>query len=393
MAVTGLSGAAALAGVGATPYSRDSGVSTTALACRAILAALDDAGLGTGDVDGIATHRVGDSCPPWVVGPALGITDPAWHLDQFGGGGVSHAVIGQAALAVAAGIADVVVCYRAINARSEFRMGGQGRAPAGAFDLQYQAPYGLLAPVQHYAVPARAHMQAYGTTHEQLGAVAVRQRANAAANPRALKRDPITLDDYLASPWISEPFRLLDCCLETDGACALVVTSAERARDLRRPPVDIAAAAWAGGHSTYSPPAPGGLGDDLTTSSAARLAPRLYAMAGLGPDDVDVAELYDCFTWTVVVQLEDYGFCRKGEGGPFAASEALGIGGRLPVNTHGGFLSEGYVHGINHVAEAVGQLRGDAGPRQVGGAEVALSTGQPGYVLAGTSALLLTAGR
>lgn len=393
MAGTGLSGAASLAGVGSTPFSRDSGVSTTALACRAILAALDDAGLGTGDVDGIATHRVGDSCPPWVVGPALGITDPAWYLDQFGGGGVSHAVVGQAALAVAAGIADVVVCYRAINARSEFRLGGQGRAPAGAFDLQYQAPYGLLAPVQHYAVPARAHMQAYGTTHEHLGAIAVRQRANAAANPRALKRDPITLDDYLASPWISEPFRLLDCCLETDGACAVVVTSAERARDLRRPPVDIAAAAWAGGHSTYSPPAPGGLGDDLTTSSAARLAPRLYAMAGLGPHDIDVAELYDCFTWTVVVQLEDYGFCRKGEGGPFAASEALGIGGELPVNTHGGFLSEGYVHGINHVAEAVGQLRGDAGPRQVDGAEVALSTGQPGYVLAGTSALLLTAGR
>ncbi|WP_017538985.1 thiolase C-terminal domain-containing protein [Nocardiopsis halophila] len=393
MAGTGLSGAASLAGVGRTPFSRDSGASTTALACRAVLAALDDAGLGVGDVDGIATHRVGDSSPPWVVGPALGIDDPAWHLDQFGGGGVSHAVVGQAAMAVAAGVAEVVVCYRAVNARSEFRMGGKGRAPAGAFDLQYQAPYGLLAPVQHYAVPARAHMDAYGTAPEHFGAIAVRQRANAAANPRALKRDPFTLDDYLASPWISEPFRLLDCCLETDGACALVVTSAERARDLRRPPVDIAAAAWAGGHSTYSPPAPGGLGDDLTTSSAARLAPRLYAMAGLGPTDVDTAELYDCFTWTVVVQLEDYGFCAKGEGGPFAASEAMDIGGALPVNTHGGFLSEGYVHGINHVVEAVDQLRGDAGPRQVEGAEVALSTGQPGYVLAGTSALLLTAGR
>lgn len=393
MAGTGLSKAASLAGVGCTPFSRDSGASTTALACRAVLAALDDAGLGVGDVDGIATHRVGDSSPPWVVGPALGIDDPAWHLDQFGGGGVSHAVVGQAAMAVAAGVAEVVVCYRALNARSEWRMGGKGRAPAGAFDLQYQAPYGLLAPVQHYAVPARAHMDAYGTAPEHFGAIAVRQRANAAANPRALKRDPFTLDDYLASPWVSEPFRLLDCCLETDGACALVVTSAERARDLRRPPVDIAAAAWAGGHSTYSPPAPGGLGDDLTTSSAARLAPRLYAMAGLGPADVDTAELYDCFTWTVVVQLEDYGFCAKGEGGPFAASEAMDIGGALPVNTHGGFLSEGYVHGINHVVEAVDQLRGDAGPRQVEGAEVALSTGQPGYVLAGTSALLLTAGR
>ncbi|GAA1113559.1 lipid-transfer protein [Nocardiopsis composta] len=394
MAVGGtLRDAAAVAGVGYTPFSKDSGVSTTTLACEAILAALDDAGLGPEDIDGIATHRVGDSSPPWAVAPALGIEDQGWYLDQFGGGSVSHAVLGQAAMAVAAGVAETVVCYRAINARSEFRMGGQGRPPAGAFDLQYQAPYGLIAPVQHYALLARAHMLAYGTSHEHLGAVAVGQREKAAGNPRALKRDPITMRDYLASRWIAEPFRLLDCCLETDGACALVLTSAERARDLRRPPVNITAAAWGGGHSSYSGAGPGGIGADPTTSAAARLAPRLYAMAGLGPADVDVAELYDCFTWTVLVQLEDYGFCAKGEGGPYAASGALRIGGELPVNTHGGFLSEGYVHGINHVAEAVQQLRGEAGGRQVPGAEVALSTAQPGYVLAGTSALLLTAPR
>ncbi|MFC3999437.1 acetyl-CoA acetyltransferase [Nocardiopsis sediminis] len=392
---SGMRDAAAIAGVGYTPFSTDSGVSTTTLACRAILAALDDAGLGAADVDGIATHRVGDSSPPWVVGPALGIDDPAWYLDQFGGGSVSHAVIGQAAMAVATGMADTVVCYRAINARSEFRMGGAGRAPAGAFDLQYQAPYGLIAPVQHYALLARAHMLAYGTTHEQLGRVAIQQRANAARNPRALKRTPITMADYLGARWISEPFRLLDCCLETDGACAVVVTSAERARDLRRPAVHITGAAWGGGHSTYSsgtagePPATA----DTTTSYAARLAPRLFAMAGLGPADIDVAQLYDCFTWTVLVQLEDYGFCAKGEGGPFVESGATAPGGRLPVNTHGGFLSEGYVHGINHITEAVLQLRGEAGEGQVPGAEVALSTAQPGYVLAGTSALLLTAAR
>ncbi|ASU83009.1 acetyl-CoA acetyltransferase [Nocardiopsis gilva YIM 90087] len=386
-----LSGAAAIAGVGYTPFTRDSGVSTTTLACRAILTALADAGLVADDVDGIATHRVGDSSPPWVVGPALGVDDPRWYLDQFGGGSVSHAVVGQAAMAVATGMATTVVCYRAINARSEFRMGGQGRAPAGAFDLQYQAPYGLVAPVQHYALAARAHMFAYGTTHEHLGHVAITQRANAARNPRAAKREPITMDDYLASRWIAEPFRLLDCCLETDGACAVVVTAAERARDLRRPAVDISGTAWGGGHSAYSSASP--TGTDLTTSYAARLAPRLYAMAGLGPPDVDVAEIYDCFTWTVLVQLEDYGFCGKGEGGPYVASGATRPTGELPVNTHGGFLSEGYVHGINHVAEAVQQLRGEAGERQVPGAEVALSTGQPGYVLAGTSALLLTVGR
>lgn len=373
----------AIAGVGYTPFSRDSGVSTLTLAIDAITAALDDAGLTLDDVDGLATHRVGDSTPPWVVAPALGLGDVTWYLDQFGGGSVSHAVIGQAAMAVAAGVADTVVCYRAINARSEFRMGGTGRGPAPVFDAQYQAPYGYFAPPQQFAMYTRAHMLKYGTTHEHLGHVAVAQRANAVKNPRALKRDPITMDDYLASRWIAEPLRLLDCCLETDGACAVVITGADRARDLPHRPVLISGAAWAGGDSFFS-----GQGGDFTVSEAARLAPRLYDMAGVGPADIDVAELYDCFTYSVIVQLEDYGFCAKGDGGPYAAS-----GEMLPVNTHGGFLSEGYVHGINHVAEAVSQLRGTAGDRQVPGAEVALSTAQPGYVLAGTSALILRAAR
>ncbi|MFI7451134.1 thiolase C-terminal domain-containing protein [Nonomuraea sp. NPDC049714] len=372
----------AVAGVGYTAFTKDSGVSTLTLACRAIMAALDDAGLGPGDVDGLATHRVGDSAAPSVVGPALGVHDPAWHLDQFGGGSVSHAVVGQAALAVAAGLAETVVCYRAINARSEFRMGGTGRGLPVSPEVQFQAPYGYFAPPQQYAMYARAHMLKYGTKAEHFGHIAVTQRASAAKNPRALMRTPITLDDYLAARWIAEPFRLLDCCLETDGACALVITTAERARGLRRPPVLISAAAWGGGASHLS----GGAADP-TTSAAAGLAPRLYAQAGLGPSDIDVAELYDCFTYSVLVQLEDYGFCAKGEGGPYAVSD-----GRLPVNTHGGFLSEGYVHGINHIAEAVSQLRGDAADRQVPGAEVALSTAQPGYILPATSALILTRG-
>ncbi|HEX2315573.1 MAG TPA: acetyl-CoA acetyltransferase [Thermomonospora sp.] len=379
---------AAIAGVGYTPFSRDSGVSTLTLAVDAILAALDDAGLGVDDVDALATHRVGDSTPPWVVAPALGVPEVTWYLDQFGGGSVSHSVVGQAAMAVAAGVARTVVCYRAINARSEFRMGGTGRGPAPLYDVQYQAPYGHLAPPQQFAMFARAHMNAYGTTGEQLGHIAVTQRANAVKNPRALKRDPITLDDYLASRWIAEPLRLLDCCLETDGACAVVVTSRERARDLRWPPVLVSGAVWGGGDSFFS-----GTGTDFTVTEAARVAPRLYAMAGVGPGDIDVAELYDCFTYSVLVQLEDYGFCTKGEGGPYAASGAIALDGELPVNTHGGFLSEGYVHGINHIAEAVAQLRGTAGDRQVPGAEVALSTAQPGYVLAGTSALILRADR
>ncbi|TMR15036.1 acetyl-CoA acetyltransferase [Nonomuraea turkmeniaca] len=376
----------AIAGVGYTPFTKNSGVSTLTLACRAVLAALEDAGLTADDVDGLATHRVGDSAPPTLVAPALGLTDLAWHLDQFGGGSVSHAVVGQAALAVAAGVAEAVVCYRAINARSEFRMGGTGRGVPLSPEVQYQAPYGYVAPPQQYAMYARAHMLKYGTKAEHFGQLAVTQRANAAKNPRALMRTPITLDDYLASRWIAEPFRLLDCCLETDGACAVVVTTAERARSLRRPPVLISAAAWGGGTSHLSSVAAAA---DPTVTAAAALAPRLYAQAGLGPGDIDVAEIYDCFTYSVIVQLEDYGFCAKGEGGPYVASGATSLDGPLPVNTHGGFLSEGYVHGVNHVAEAVSQLRGDAGDRQVPGAEVALSTAQPGYILPATSALIL----
>ncbi|MGE5291517.1 MAG: thiolase C-terminal domain-containing protein [Micromonosporaceae bacterium] len=393
--MAGLRDRAAIVGVGYTPFTSNSGVSTLTLASDAILAALADAGLSVKDVDGIATHRVGDSAPPWVVAPALGIREVNWFHDQFGGGSVSHAMVGQAALAIAGGVADVVVCYRAINARSEFRMGGTGRGPSPIPDTQYQAPYGYFAPPQQFAMFTRAHMIKYGTTHEHLGQVAITQRANAAHNERAVKREPITLDDYLASRWIAEPLRLLDCCLETDGACAIVITSAERARDLRQPAALITGAAWGGGDSFFSNgSSPGAAGvTDFTVTEAARIAPRLYGMAGLGPADIDVAALYDCFTYSVIVQLEDYGFCAKGEGGPFVASGATRIGGTIPVNTHGGFLSEGYVHGINHIAEAVAQLRGTAGQRQVQGAEVALSTAQPGYVLAGTSALILRADR
>jgi acetyl-CoA acetyltransferase len=374
----------AIVGIGMTELSKDSGVSTLTLGCRAILAAIEDAGLRPGDVDGIATHRVGDSVLPGVLAQVLGLRDLHWYADQFGGGSTSCSIVGQAALAIDAGLADAVVCYRAINARSEFRMGGIGRPLVDAVETQYQAPHGYVAPPQQFAMAARQHMLRHGTTHEQLGAVAIAQRAHAVDNERALLREPITLDDYLASRWVAEPFRLLDCCLETDGAVAVVLTSAERARDLRRQSVLIRGAAWGSGFTLYSNQQP-----DLGTTPARAMAPRLWSLSGVGPSDVDVAELYDCFTYTVVVQLEDYGFCKKGEGGGFAASGAIRLGGDLPVNTHGGFLSEGYVHGLNHVYEAVSQLRGDAGARQVAGAEVALCTSQPGYVSGNTSALVL----
>ncbi len=376
---------AAIAGIGYTEFSKNSGVSTLELGLRAVTAALEDAGLPVSEVDGLATHRVGDSAMPATLAASLGIDDLKFFVDLFGGGSASHSIVGQAALAVASGVANTIVCYRALNARSEFRMGGSGRPAPDQAEFQYQVPYGYLAPPQQFAMAARAHMLQYGTTHEQLGQIAVQQRANAVDNERALMRKPITLDDYLASRWVVEPFRLFDCCLETDGAVALVVTTPERARDLRRPPVWISAAAWGAGQTLYADPI-------ATQTAAARMAPRLFEMAGVGPADIDVAELYDCFTYSVVVQLEDYGFCAKGDGGPFAASGALARGGALPVNTHGGFLSEGYVHGLNHVCEAVSQLRGEAGSRQVEGAEVALSTSQPGYISGNTSALILRKG-
>jgi acetyl-CoA acetyltransferase len=335
-------------------------------------------------LDGIATHRVGDSIGSAVVAHVFGMRDPHYYVDQFGGGGVSHSVVGQAALAVSAGVADYVVCYRAINARSEFRMGGTGRPPVDAIETQYQAPYGYVAPPQQYGMAGRAYMLKAGIDSRHLGTVAVTQRKHAEANPRALMRKPLSMEEYLASRMVVDPLRLYDCCLETDGAVALLVTSAERARDLRKPPVLIAGAVWGGGHTLFSNQQP-----DLAATAAWRTAPRLFAMAGLTPADVDVAEIYDPFSFAVPMQLEAYGFCAEGEGGDFVLSGATALGGSLPVNTHGGFLSEGYVHGLNHACEAVSQLRGDAGARQVPGAEIALSTGAPGYVGGATSALLL----
>jgi acetyl-CoA acetyltransferase len=223
---------------------------------------------------------------------------------------------------------------------------------------------------------AQRHMIEFGTTHEQLGAIATTCRKRANANPRAQMHDrPLTLDDYLAGRWLSRPLRLFDYCLETDGACAVVVSRAEQALDGPRPAVLVRAVAQAAG-----PTPQGGMlmpilaRPDYVTWPSARVAATLYARAGMGPDDIDVAQLYDCFTITALIQLEDYGFCAKGEGGPFAASGALELDGSLPINTGGGHLSEGYLHGMNHIVEGVRQLRGDS-TSPVAGAETCLVTG------------------
>jgi acetyl-CoA acetyltransferase len=378
---------AAIVGVGWTEYSKWSGVSTLTLALRAIRAALEDAGLSQSDLDGVACHRVFDSVQAVVVAQSLGITDMKYHLDLFGGGSTSASVVASAAMAVATGMAECVVCWRAINARSEFRMGGTGRAAPDTVEFQYQTPYGFATPPQQFAMAARAYKDTYNLADEDFGRVAVQQRQHALLSERAMMRKPLTMEDYLASRWIVDPLRLFDCCLETDAAVALIVTTPERARDMRQTPVLISGATFGGGHNLYS-----SLQSDLTTTAAAAMAPRLFSMAGVGPEDIDVAEIYDAFTFLVPLQLEDYGFCGKGEGPSFMADGRTAIGGSMPVNTHGGHLSEGYVHGLNHMAEAVSQLRGTCGERQTPNAEVALSTGQCGFVAGSTSGVILRRG-
>jgi acetyl-CoA acetyltransferase len=269
---------------------------------------------------------------------------------------------------------------------ADWKTGAGQVGGSGTYD-EFFFPFGLMTPGQIFALMAQRHMRCYGTREEDLGHIALACRARANANPAAQMygRD-LTMDDYLNARMISRPLRLFDFCLETDGACAVLVTATERARDHRQPPVLIRAVA----QGSLANPQPGVqfpvlMREDITTLPARAVADRLYARAGMGPAEIDVAQLYDCFTITVLLQLEDFGFCRKGEGGDFAASGALDVGGSLPINTGGGHLSEGYIHGMNHVVEGVRQMRGQS-TSQVEGAEVCLVASTP---LPPGSALLL----
>jgi acetyl-CoA acetyltransferase len=243
--------------------------------------------------------------------------------------------------------------------------------------MGFSIPYGLIMAAAAYALPTRRHMHLYGTTSEQLGHIAVSFREHASRNPRAVMGSrPMTLADHQASPMIADPHRLLDCCLESDGACAVVVTTAERARDLAKRPVEILASEQGAPRGyAFGPFTNANVEDAIyATGACEELARRLWGKSGLGPGDVDVAQIYDHFTGCVLLQLEDYGFCKRGEGGPFVASGALSWrGGSLPTNTHGGSLSEAYIHGLNHVVEGVRSLRGES-TSPVEGAEVCLVT-------------------
>jgi acetyl-CoA acetyltransferase len=377
----------AIVGIGCTEYSKDSGVGVFDLAARSVAVAVEDAGLTLADVDGLCTFGPNDSIPPNLLAQGLGIQSLSYYVDQFFGGSVSLTMLGQATLALAAGVADCVVCYRALNGRSGTRLNGSARGGGGRlpWDMQFKYGAGVVAPAQEIALAAKAHMLKYGTTHEDFGRIAILSRTNALDNERAMMRTPMTMDDYLASRWIAEPFRKLDCCLETDGAVAVVLVRADRARDLPHRPVLVQGAAWGGGINLVN-----NGHTDLTRSPAGPIADRLYAAAGLGASDIELAELYDCFTYNVLSQIEGYGFAEPGGVPDMLRDGAFDRAtGSVPLNTHGGLLSEGYLHGLNHVYEAVEQIRGDAGSRQVERHDVALVTGQLGYVSGYSSAAVL----
>jgi acetyl-CoA acetyltransferase len=386
-----------IAGVGESRYTRwgkIGDVTEHALACQAIQAAVADAGLGMDDVDGLASFAEDRNEAVFLAAelglPALRFGNMVW----MPGGGGGCAAVGNAAMAVETGQAEVVVVYRSLCQGQFFRFGQAGRdvsAPADpepptlqqATSLMLASlgfssmPYGLLMAAAAYALPTRRHMHLYGTTSEQLGHIAVTFREHASRNPRAVMGGrPMTLEDHQASPMIADPHRLFDCCLESDGACAVVVTSAARARDLAKPPVEILASEQGAPRGyAFGPFSNANIPDDLyATGGGEEMASRLFGKAGLGPRDVDVAQLYDHFTGCVLMQIEDYGFCKRGEGGPFVESGALSWkGGSLPTNTHGGSLSEAYIHGLNHVVEGVRTLRGES-TSPVEGAEVCLVT-------------------
>ena len=356
-----ISGAAAIAGIGATEFSKDSGRSELQLAAEATAAALADAGLRPSDVDGLVTF-VMDSNAEIAVARELGLGDLSFFSQVGYGGGAACATVQQAALAVAAGIAEVVVCYRALNERSGHRFGQVSRAAVAAptssgVDNGWHYPMGLGTPAATVAMIARRYMHEYGATSEDFGLVAVADRRHAAVNPRAwFHQRPITLADHQASRWIAEPLRLLDCCQESDGAVAIVVTSAERARDLRHPAAVIRAAAQ--GSSPGQFVMTSYYREELGLPEMGVVARQLWQQAGIGPADVRTAVLYDHFTPYVLLQLEELGFCPRGEARHFISGGTIELGGDLPLNTHGGQLGEAYIHGMNGIAEGVRQVRG-----------------------------------
>jgi len=351
---------AAIAGIGQTPYSKNSGVSELALACQAVRGAIADAGLEPREVDGLVTFLM-DSSDEVEVARSVGLGDLSLLSRVAYGGGAAVPIVQQAAMAVATGVCRHVVVYRALNGRSGQRMGQGVSGDIITSDLihwSWYMPFGMLTPASWVAMAATRYMHEYGDCADALAQVAVVTRNHAQNNPAAaFYGKPLSLEEYYDSRWICEPLRLFDCCQETDGGCALLITSPERAGDLQQRPAvirGVSQASFDGQEqmtSFYRP-------DMHRLPEMERAAETAYAQSGLGPADMDAAILYDAFTPEVLMQLEAFGFCGPGEGADFVRDGALAAGGRLPTNTHGGLLSEAYIHGVNGVAEAVRLIRG-----------------------------------
>ena len=364
----------AIAGIGATKPERRSPKGIRALCVEAVEAALADACIAASEVDGILSDGLvmPATVPRDYIAAQFGIDRRFDAGMSFGGAGTVAAPL-QAQLAISAGLARTVVYYFGVD------WGTRASGPYGFHDLYaakmaFEKPYGFTGQPSYFALWARRLMHEYGLTEHDLATIAVTQRENARLNPLSQMTAPMSYDDYFASRIVSEPLRVPDCCLITDGACAFVMTSLERARDLPKPPVRVLGCGF--GSEPVS-------GDDVFTQAGgfgripgARLAAdRALAQAGLTLSDVDFAEVYDCFTISCLLQIEDIGFCKRGEGAAFLREKGMGISGKLPVNTHGGLLSHSYLLGVEHVVEAVRQLRGDAGRAQVQNASVGLVGG------------------
>ncbi len=374
---TGIRDKTAIVGIGATPYykrGRSEPQTLDELVCKSILAALADAGLKPADVDGFAYFAGGFDTG--LIMETLGIPEVRFSASLTGSGGGSAGCIGLASAAVVAGMAKTVVCVGA-NQQGAQRFGAITASYPATPENVFFATAGLVGPGHLFALLARRHMHLFGTTRDHFAEIALSARANAVNNPGAVMRAPMTREDYFDAPMIADPHCRYDFCLETDGAIAAVVTSAERAQDLRQPPAYVMASTHGGeqdwGRSIYWMNMPDAY---FASSGHQSVARDLYATAGVSPQDVDCAQFYDHFTSQVIMQLEDYGFCPRGEGGSFVADGNIRIDGSLPINTDGGQLSAGYVWGMTHVFEAVQQVRGEA-VNQVNGAEIALATGGP----------------
>ena len=374
-----LSNACAIVGIGQTPFTRGTDLSTLDLHLAAAIEALDDAGLTSADIDGVMPNELaGTIAEDFILN--LGISDLAFSSTIRTGGASFVSAIQSASLAIAGGVAETVLLVagrRGFSAQRVSRTSEGAIAPHPVMRHvdEFERPFGNTVASQWFAQAARRHMHEFGTTSEHFGRIAVACRKHANANPRALMYEkPMTLEQHQASAIIADPLRLFDCSLETDGATAIVLTSSARARDLRKRPVSILGL----GEGHGAPPTSITQKRDLTEIEGLKSAgARAFAMAGLTPKDIDCAQIYDGFSWIVLASLEALGFCAKGEGGPFVEDGRIELGGALPVNTSGGLLSEGHCSGANLVSEAVRQLRGEVEPaRQVAHCERVLVTGE-----------------